>query len=327
MEPVKVHVPTMWEFYREILSDLPGLLWGAVQSIEGAVAVLLFIVWIISQAAGRRAMKMEWIKSRWMLLPILLLFSWSLLRSNYNQFIALQQQGTAAIRAVEAERDALSSQLTELVALLDSPALDAKSALIPETGTKVRVTPFEKRVLIEMMFRVENTGPVPIQVFAGEFEGAPLMTTAVRPKQMWLGIGQHDFMRVKVFVDPSLFAEEFRQTPEEMAAGIADGTRQLTLAFPFNFFSAIKPDAAHRLFVKYRLNVDRLELVERRPVRLNLTSFECKEGADAEEATPLYDDIEAEKLFECFTGDEIVDPPLIVTPQLSEPGTPEAPSQ
>jgi hypothetical protein len=291
----------MSEYYWELLKQAPNLLKDSILTVEGSLMGFAFIVLLFNRRLGKKLLEWDGISRWWALIPIVGLFTLLMGRVNYENYEYLN-----SINKKQTE------QIANVLALLNAPSIDAKAVELPETDTMVRVTTGENNVLIEFALRVENTGDVPVVFFSPDPHTGDMVQLIMRPAQMWLDKRQHDLMRVQAYVQPMNAAKRFQQTPEQFAAGIRDGTRRFTFGLPLNFFSAIKPDAAFRLFLEYGINVDRLELYEKVHSALKVESVQCSDKPQAK-PKPLMPEAEG-PFYDCSVEENAERPMEVILP-------------
>lgn len=141
-----------------------------------------------------------------------------------------------AFHQVRMERDAAR----ETIKALDSRVeITANVVDVPETGTRVRFTPYplDDTILIEFVLSIENTSPTAKVIVVADRPKVPSMIDiTLLPVNMSLGPGHKELLRVMARLHPSKAPEPHNTNVDQWMQGLEDGTKRLSLKIPLKYW-------------------------------------------------------------------------------------------
>jgi hypothetical protein len=132
----------MWWFYLDMLYHVPGLFLESFTSVEGWVALMIFVAFFWNRELGHRLASWEGISRKWVALPIVLYFFYLLLQANYQKFQMLEaasaealSDATHKIELSETNAQILKAQIEQLT--VENAAIQKGAPIL--TGKAARV--------------------------------------------------------------------------------------------------------------------------------------------------------------------------------------------
>lgn len=105
----------MWSFYWALIRGIPKALWNAVDLTISASAFVMFFLTLFNRRIGERLMT-SWnaISPWWSLVPVGIIVTYALMRSNYENYCRLESSLNQVISGLTSENAALKKDVYEL---------------------------------------------------------------------------------------------------------------------------------------------------------------------------------------------------------------------
>lgn len=110
----------MWKFYRQLVCQLPGLLWEASERVRTLIAAARFLLLAGHKEYLSEAAVSGWasFSAWWSVVPIGALFFWGLLKANHQVFLSAERAHATTVTGLTQELQLARTVVPESVAFL-----------------------------------------------------------------------------------------------------------------------------------------------------------------------------------------------------------------
>ena len=130
----------MFRFYLKFGWLTLKLMWSSVAHIEGAIAVVMFVLLLFNKELGSKVLDWDGIEPIWCLVPIALFFVFALLKVNYQEFQKVEKaKNESDARLKELQEESGQPDIEQNRRLLYAAAIDILTNLMQERFRKHQV--------------------------------------------------------------------------------------------------------------------------------------------------------------------------------------------